>query len=135
MDKVQARIIAEKFAAGICSEAEHEALFNWLLTLPIEESRSLMEDYCGIFEVLPMVPARRELWEKIHQRLGGQEEAGQEEYPANGRLLILAKSRRKWMFAAASAILILLGTGSYFLFFNKSQKQIALTQAQRFKND
>src|SRR5882757_3291635 len=105
MDKVQARIIAEKFAAGICSEAEHEALFNWLLNLPIEESRSLMEDYCGIFEVLPMVPARRELWEKIHQRLGGQEEAGQEEagqeeagqeeYPANGRLLILAKSRRK----------------------------------------
>ena len=43
---------------------------------------------------------------------------------------------RRWIrWAAAAAIILLLGAGSYFLFYNKSQKQIALTQQQRFKND
>jgi hypothetical protein len=113
MDKVQARLIAEKFAAGICSEAEHEDFFKWLLDLPIAESHSLIEEYSGIFETLPMVAAHRELWEKINQRLDGQDEAAQKEYPAKGRLLILAKSRRKWMFAAAAVFLAMIGAGAF----------------------
>jgi transmembrane sensor len=37
--------------------------------------------------------------------------------------------------AAAAAILILFSAGTYFLFFNKSEQKIALTQGQHFNDD
>lgn len=43
------------------------------------------------------------------------------------------RERRWW--PAAAVIIALLGIGSYWVFHNGAQKQIALTQEQRFKND
>jgi ferric-dicitrate binding protein FerR (iron transport regulator) len=134
MDKVQARLIAEKFASGNYSEAEHEAFFQWLLSLPLTESRPLVEEYGGIFEALPMVPARRALWEKIYQRLDEQDGAAQEEHPAKGRLPVLAKSRRTWMFAAAAAILVTIGVRT-FLWLKYPIKNTGTVSFNEFKND
>ncbi|MDP4252098.1 MAG: hypothetical protein Q8918_18510, partial [Bacteroidota bacterium] len=69
MDQVKAREIAEKFAAGTCTPEEHEALFGWLLSLPIQESSALISEYSEIFEILQAVPERRDLWNRIYQRL------------------------------------------------------------------
>jgi transmembrane sensor len=134
MDKVQAKLIAEKFASGNYTEAEHEALFQWLLSLPLTESRSLVEEYSEIFKALPMVPARRELWDKIYQRLDEQDEAVPVEYPAKGKLVSLAKSRRKSMFAAAAVILILIGLGT-FLWVRYPKKNTSTYAFNEFKND
>ena len=48
------------------------------------------------------------------------------------RRRIYLPGRYRW---AAAAIFVLLGTGIYWAFHNASQKQIALTQQQRFRND
>jgi len=134
MDKVQAKLVAEKFASGNYTEAEHEAFFQWLLSLPLAKSGSLLEEYSEIFEALPMVPIRRELWEKIYDRLGEQDAAGHEEYPAKGRLPSIAKSRRTRMFAAAAAILIIIGVGT-FVWVTYPIKNTSTAASNEFKND
>jgi len=52
---------------------------------------------------------------------------------AGERVPMEERGRRWW--AAAAVIIVLLGIGSYWVFHNGGQKQIALTQEQRFKND
>ena len=66
-----------------------------------------------------------QVWERLQAYGAGERGAGEK----RGHFL-----RRYW-WAAAAVILALLGIGSYWVFNNVAQKQIALTQEQRFKND
>ena len=43
--------------------------------------------------------------------------------------------RRRYGWVAAAVLIALLGTGVYWLFYHAPQKQLALTQGQRFQND
>jgi ferric-dicitrate binding protein FerR (iron transport regulator) len=126
MDKVQARLIAEKFASGICTAEEHDALFAWLISLPLPESSVLMEEFSGIFETLQAVPGRQDLWNKIYEKLD-EPRLENTERPSVFRLPVAAPAWRKWMFAAAASVLIFL-TGSIFFFTGKKTPPSVMLQ-------
>ena len=52
-----------------------------------------------------------------------------------GQARIGGAHRRRYGWVAAAVLIALLGTGVYWLFYRAPQKQLALTQEQRFQND
>ncbi len=126
MDKIQAREIAEKFAAGTCLTEEHEALFTWLLSLPIQESSALIEEFSGIFEVLQAVPERRDLWNRIYHRLDEPSGAKEPRVVVMHPPAVRSRTLRIGMVAAAATAALIFITWIFFSSNKNPASPIAL---------
>ncbi|HWK06756.1 MAG TPA: FecR domain-containing protein [Puia sp.] len=141
------KIIAliEGYGAGTLTPEEEVAFFQWYSVTSLEKFHELLSQCKRLPDHLsyyPDMPAdfRARLEQDIRdfdpagQRPIGRPAAGQPDsiqQPDNLHKIPFLRQPRWW--AAAAAIILFLGAGSYFLFFNQSHKQI--TQQQPLGDD
>lgn len=123
--------LIEGYGAGTLTQEEEISFFQWYSEAGLEKFLELLSQCKNLPGHLSYYPAIPEDFKaRLAQDIRNFDADALPDSPH--RIPFIRRSRWGW---AAAAILILLGTGSYFLFFNRSQKQIVATQQQSFKND
>lgn len=128
MKQEEIRSFLEKFSTGTYSEEEHERFIEWLKTAPISDIETIAEEYRIIAERKSLSSdSNPKLTEAIESALNQYDLGASESKHSPMRIFLLSNFRR---IAAAAIIILILGAGTYFLFFNNKgeQKQIAKQQ-------
>jgi transmembrane sensor len=121
MDKQKLTELADKYLGRVATEEEEQELHQWFDGWEDDEE--------------PVVTMQKESAEDIRDRiLTRLKQHLHAEQPKNNLISIFRNYPRRY---AAAVVLLILGAGSYFLFFNKSTKEIAAIEKkeQRLKND
>jgi hypothetical protein len=121
MQPEQIKEFLSKYEAGTHSEAEHQAFTEWLKTASIEQLEEIAEAY-------KITVVSKETSHKVNSKLVSKMEAALDQYdlgrqqtkPIPGRVVFMNQFKR----IAAAVIIITIGTGVYFTFFNKPSRQV-----------
>ena len=120
MQEEQIKNFLKKFSSGVHTEDEHQQFINWLKTAAIEDVERIAEEYKAISVFNQSNSANPELVSQIEAALN-QYELAKTTSAAHPHLDKGATIRRMWRrWAVAASIILAIGIGSYFLFFNKS---------------
>lgn len=132
MQPEEIKSFLSKYKAGTYSEEEHQAFRDWLKTASIEEAAAIAEEYKFIFESRKMNPANPELVSQIEAALNQYELGKTTPYtPASGGYrgkVVRLKTIRK--IAVAASIILVIGLGTYFLFFNKLKEEPEIVKTE-----
>jgi hypothetical protein len=140
MSTANTRELISKIATGSYSDEDLAAFLKAVKTM---DKLTFLEAYQLLYQEINKYPAEAlapEFTHQLEKRLdlleGGKDFlSGNLVSPASGRPIALF--RGQWLNYAAAVLILMLGTGSYFLFFAKSRKGIAKIERQkeRPKND
>lgn len=121
MQAEQIKEFLSKYEAGTYSEAEHQAFNEWLKTAPIEEVDEIAEAYkITTVNRESSSMENSELVSKMEAALDQYDLGRQQKKPIAGRVVFMNNFKR----VAAAVIIIAIGAGVYFTFFNKSNRQV-----------
>jgi hypothetical protein len=122
MQPEQIKAFLSKYEVGTHSEAEHQAFTEWLKTAPIEQVEEIAEAY-KIIAVNKKTSSMEnsELVSKMEAALDQYDLGGQQRKFIPGKIVFMRQLKR----VAAAIIIIGIGTGVYFTFFNKPNRQVA----------
>lgn len=132
MQAEEIRSFLLKYESGSHTEVEHQAFREWLKTAPMEEATAVAEEYKILIESRKLKPADPELVSQIEAALNQYELGKTTPYtPASGGYdgkVIHLKTFRK--IAVAASIILAMGLGTYFLFFNKPTAQAEIVKGE-----
>jgi len=120
-----------KFAAGNYAEEEHQQFIDWLKTASIENVEIIAEEYKKLAATHSTNVANAELVCQIEAALD-QYELGNERKTVPGKVISL---QRFWKVAVAASVILILGGGIYFLFFNKAGKNTEYVRIPKLPHD
>jgi len=123
------RYLIEQYLNGQLTEVQGQELLEFLNSNGEPEVLAVLQELMQE-ESLKAVPLDAEILRASLRKVLGVDKGQTQVVPVRR----LAAGRVWW---AAAALLVVLGTGSYFVFFNKPIQAVATTQtqAERFKND
>src|SRR5688572_12161466 len=119
MDIPDTQKLLDRYLSGECTPAEQKQVEEWL------EGQKTSDNEWTKLEAAAKEAWLVSLYNNINQTIKTQKPA---------RVVPIYKRPFFRIAVAASVILILLA-GSYFMFFNKSQKDLVGTKVDNFKND
>jgi transmembrane sensor len=133
MQPTQLKLFLEKFPVGTYTEAEHQQFIEWLKTASVAKIETLLDEYKNIIAKnnSSYVEVNLKLVAHIEAAID-QYELGKKRKSAKGKLI---PWRNPWRIAAASLIIFIAGTASYFAFRTTEHKTISKALPQQLKND